>query len=95
VKDFCCGPDTRRRDDDERRFVAAVLGNPFVGEILERMRGIALPHWYLTGGCLFQTVWNGAHGLPAATGILDWPRLQVLPWPDAPPAAPPPGASTS
>ena len=40
--------------------------------ILERMRGNDLPEWYLSGGCLFQTVWNIEHGFEPSAGILDY-----------------------
>ena len=56
----------------QRAFVGAVLGNRFVAEILERMHGSDLPQWYLSGGCLFQTVWNTEHGFEPSAGILDY-----------------------
>ena len=46
--------------------------NELVGETLERLAVFDLPNWYLGGGCLAQTVWNVAHGNPAATGIDDF-----------------------
>ncbi len=36
------------------------------------MRGSDLPQWYLSGGCLFQTIWNTEHGFEPSTGILDY-----------------------
>jgi hypothetical protein len=56
----------------ERVFMAAVLRNEFVAEILERLRDSLLPQWYLSGGALFQTYWNTEHGLAPAAGILDY-----------------------
>ncbi len=56
----------------QRGFVAAVLRNEFLTAILEGMRGNDLPEWYLSGGCLFQTVWNIEHGFEPAAGILDY-----------------------
>ena len=56
----------------QRGFVAAVLRNEFVAAILTGMRGNDLPQWYLSGGCLFQTVWNIEHGLEPSAGILDY-----------------------
>lgn len=32
--------------------------NDVLLKILERTATLNLPHWYLTAGCLFQTVWN-------------------------------------
>lgn len=43
---------------DEECFLDLVLSNPTVREILRRTAALALPDWYLTAGCLFQTVWN-------------------------------------
>jgi hypothetical protein len=52
--------------------LAAVLRNEFVAEILERMSNTQLPGWYLSGGCVFQTVWNVEHGFEPSAGILDY-----------------------
>jgi hypothetical protein len=40
--------------------------------VLERLRDSALPDWYVAGGCLFQTVWNVAHGFEPTYGIQDY-----------------------
>lgn len=40
--------------------------------VLERITGMGLPGWYLTGGGVFQTVWNVVTGRPAAAGIKDY-----------------------
>ena len=53
-------------------FVAAIRRNEFIGAILETMRGAGLPEWHLSGGCLFQTVWNIEHGFEPSAGILDY-----------------------
>jgi uncharacterized protein len=55
-----------------RDFIAAVLANEFVVAIFDGMRSSHLPEWYLSGGCLFQTVWNIAHGFEPTAGILDY-----------------------
>ncbi|MFF0115933.1 nucleotidyltransferase family protein [Streptomyces prasinus] len=41
-------------------------------EVLDRTAGLHLPGWYLTAGCLFQTVWNVVTGRPPAEGIKDY-----------------------
>ncbi len=41
-------------------------------EVLNRTATLDLPGWYLTAGCLFQTVWNVATGRPPAEGIKDY-----------------------
>lgn len=57
-----------RRDE----FVAAVLRNPKVVEILRRAEALDLPDWYLAAGCLFQTVWNVLDGNDPEHGIGDY-----------------------
>ncbi|MPZ32651.1 MAG: hypothetical protein GEV13_16925 [Rhodospirillales bacterium] len=42
-----------------------------VATIVDRWPEIGLPDCWLVAGCLVQTVWNDAFGLPAAYGISD------------------------
>jgi hypothetical protein len=46
--------------------------NEVLTEVLSRAATLALPGWYLTAGCLFQTVWNVMTGRPATDGIRDY-----------------------
>ncbi|GAA4907291.1 hypothetical protein LX16_3242 [Stackebrandtia albiflava] len=46
--------------------------NPAIPALLDRLAGMDLPGWYLTAGCLFQTVWNVATGREPAAGIRDY-----------------------
>jgi uncharacterized protein len=46
--------------------------NPVLVSVLERAPALDLPGWYLTAGCVFQTVWNVVTGRPATQGILDY-----------------------
>ena len=57
---------------DRERFRSIVLTNPFIAAVLDRCSDLGLEEWYLTGGCLFQTVWNVEHGFDPARGILDY-----------------------
>ncbi|MEV0694443.1 nucleotidyltransferase family protein [Streptomyces sp. NPDC050388] len=41
-------------------------------EVLDRTAALDLPGWYLTAGCLFQTVWNVVTGRPPTEGIKDY-----------------------
>jgi hypothetical protein len=41
-------------------------------EVLYRAARLALPGWYLTSGCLFQTVWNVVTERPPTHGIKDY-----------------------
>ena len=59
------------RSSDPQAFLDLVLQNPVVVEVLRRATALDLPGWILTGGCLFQTVWNVLGNRPAAEGILD------------------------
>src|SRR5439155_15546435 len=46
--------------------------NEVLTEVLSRAATLALPGWYLTAGCLFQTVWNVMTGRPPTEGIRDY-----------------------
>ncbi|WP_448317281.1 nucleotidyltransferase family protein [Streptomyces sp. CO7] len=46
--------------------------NDVLTEVLHRAPQLRLPGWYLTAGCLFQTVWNVVTGRPPADGIKDY-----------------------
>jgi hypothetical protein len=41
-------------------------------EVLDRAAALDLPDWYLTAGCLFQTVWNVVTDRRPAGGIKDY-----------------------
>jgi hypothetical protein len=45
--------------------------SPIVATVVDRWSEIALPDCWLVAGCLAQTVWNDAFGLPATHGISD------------------------
>jgi hypothetical protein len=50
----------------------AVHHNGRVRQVLDRAERLNLPDWYLTAGCLFQTVWNVIEGHDAERGIRDY-----------------------
>jgi hypothetical protein len=54
------------------RFVEAVLQNAVVDDVLRRAEAVDLPGWYLTAGCLFQTVWNVLDDHEPTRGIRDY-----------------------
>jgi hypothetical protein len=56
----------------EQRFVELVRRNPVVDEVLRCAEALDLPGWYLTAGCLFQTVWNVLDGQDPERGIRDY-----------------------
>jgi hypothetical protein len=45
--------------------------SPLVAAIVDRWPAIGLPDCWLVAGCLAQTVWNDASGLPPTHGISD------------------------
>ncbi|MFF4765184.1 nucleotidyltransferase family protein [Streptomyces sp. NPDC001255] len=46
--------------------------NEILGEVVRRAAGLGLPGWYVTAGCVFQTVWNVVTGRPPTRGIRDY-----------------------
>ncbi|KAF2481262.1 hypothetical protein BDY17DRAFT_325967 [Neohortaea acidophila] len=46
--------------------------NPTLLAVLTRAATLNLPHWYLAGGALSQTIWNHVSRLPPQTGIRDY-----------------------
>ncbi|MCG7203079.1 nucleotidyltransferase family protein [Streptomyces arenae] len=46
--------------------------NEVLTDVLARTAALALPGWYVTAGCLFQTVWNVVTGRDPADGIKDY-----------------------
>lgn len=46
--------------------------NSVLMEVVSRAKLIELPGWYLTAGCVFQTVWNVLTGRAPETGIKDY-----------------------
>ncbi|HEY3673428.1 MAG TPA: nucleotidyltransferase family protein [Acidimicrobiia bacterium] len=59
----------------EASVVELVRQNRTVREVLRRAEALDLPDWYLTAGCLFQTVWNVLDGHDPERGILDYDLL--------------------
>ncbi|MET9229852.1 nucleotidyltransferase family protein [Lentzea sp. NPDC003310] len=58
--------------DEQVEVLKEVLGhNEVLTEVLEGAAELDLPGWYLTAGCVFQTVWNVVTGRPATEGVLD------------------------
>ena len=57
--------------DDVDRVVAMALANPVNRTILERAPELGVPDWWLTGGAVFQSVWNALDGRDPRAGITD------------------------
>ena len=64
---------TFRRSPSAMTFLQALLLNRNIVQLLQRLPSIVTPiEWWLTSGCLVQTVWNVRSGFPAERGILDY-----------------------
>ncbi|KUL23928.1 nucleotidyltransferase family protein [Actinoplanes awajinensis] len=59
-------------DEESAALRAALARNASLLAVLERAAVLDLPGWYLTGGAVFQTVWNVVTGQPATAGIRDY-----------------------
>lgn len=55
-----------------RQIVQLCLMNPANTALLDGFGRLGIRDWWLTAGCLFQTVWNLRTGRPPATGIKDY-----------------------
>lgn len=54
------------------RLLSLVLANRWNAQILERLPQMGLEDWWLTAGCIAQSVWNGLYGRAPTEGILDY-----------------------
>lgn len=61
-----------RVDGQLAAFRETLQRNEVLVDVLRGAAELDLPDWYLTAGCLFQTVWNVVTGRPAAEGIRDY-----------------------
>lgn len=59
-------------DEQLDAFRDALARNTTLLEVLRRCATLDLPHWYLAGGCLFQTIWNVVTDRPPTEGIKDY-----------------------
>lgn len=56
--------------DEQLAVLKSVLSrNEVLLEVLSRTMKLELPGWYVTAGCLFQTVWNVVTDRPPVNGI--------------------------
>jgi len=56
---------------DESDFLDAVLASPVNRAVLQRAPLLGVQDWWLTGGAVFQAVWNRLDGRAPDTGVLD------------------------
>ncbi len=59
-------------DEQLSAFQETLSRNDVLTRVLSQSGSLGLPGWYLTAGCLFQTVWN------VVTGLAPGPRHKGL-----------------
>src|SRR5437879_3712818 len=59
-------------DQQLKALRAALARNEPLMEVLARAATLDFPGWYLTSGCVFQTVWNVVTNRPPTEGIKDY-----------------------
>jgi hypothetical protein len=59
-------------DEQLAALEVALTRNEVLMEVIARAASLQLPNWYVTAGCLFQTVWNVTTGRPPTAGIKDY-----------------------
>lgn len=59
-------------DEQLAEFRTTLARNELLTEVLARAARLDLPGWYLSSGCLFQTVWNVVTDRPPTEGIKDY-----------------------
>jgi hypothetical protein len=59
-------------DEQLEALRAALARNESLMEVLARAAKLDLPDWYLTAGCVFQTVWNVVTNRPPTAGVKDY-----------------------
>ncbi len=57
---------------DDGAIVEQILRNRIIAELYERLSSTDLPQWVITGGCVFQTLWNLKTGRDHNYGIKDY-----------------------
>jgi hypothetical protein len=58
--------------EENDRFLSLVLANRWNFALLQRLPQLSLIDWWLTAGCVAQSVWNGLSGREAEQDILDY-----------------------
>lgn len=64
---------------DEERLIGIVRASPRLMTVLEGLRALAMPDWWVVSGGVYQTVWNALTGRDAHYGIKDWDAVYFDP----------------
>ncbi|ROQ65244.1 hypothetical protein EDD95_8102 [Streptomyces sp. CEV 2-1] len=59
-------------DEQLAALKSALARNEVLMEVLNRTAGLGQPNWYVTAGCVFQTVWNVVTDRHPTGGIKDY-----------------------
>jgi hypothetical protein len=65
-------------DEQLDAFHEVLSRNEVLTEVLSRSASLGLPGWYLTAGCLFQTVWNAVTSRAPGAGIKDYDLFNLI-----------------
>ena len=58
--------------ENEQKLENILRNSPAIWEILEKASSLGLSNWYLSAGCIAQTVWNDKQGHEPHYGIRDY-----------------------
>ncbi len=58
--------------DKAEKLLETLRKNKSIQSILDRVERLEVPEWYLSAGCIAQTVWNLGHGFEPEHGIRDY-----------------------
>lgn len=64
---------------DAQRLERIVRASPRLMQVLEGLRDLAMPDWWVVSGGVYQTVWNALTGRDATYGIKDWDAVYFDP----------------
>jgi uncharacterized protein len=59
-------------DEQRNRLLDAVPASRWNATIPDRFGVLGLNGWWLTAGCVAQSVWNVKYGMPPEHGIVDY-----------------------
>jgi uncharacterized protein len=65
-------------DEQLDAFHEVLSRNEVLTEVLSRSASLGLPGWYLTAGCLFQTVWNAVTSRAPGAGIKNYDLFNLI-----------------
>jgi len=64
---------------DEERLIGIVRASPRLMAVLEGLRELAMPDWWVVSGGVYQTVWNAVTGREPDYGVKDYDSIYFDP----------------